>query len=214
MAAQKIHASTQKFIEVQDIRDDIVLLAGNTACLVIEAQASNFALLSQEEQNARVYSYASLLNSLSFSVQILIRNKRLDISQYVKLLENEIAKTQNEKLKTYMQLYKEFVKELVKVNTVLDKKFYLIIPYSPLEKGPANALPQTKGKDASFESAKTVLHTKADSLHGQLARLNLRAKTLQKDELIKLFYTIYNDDALETGEIDADIKAPMVTTQQ
>src|SRR6266550_3126397 len=81
MAAQKIHATTQKFTEIVDFIDNIVVLEGGAACMIIEITASNFALLSRREQDTRIFAYASLLNSLSFPIQILIRNKRIDISR-------------------------------------------------------------------------------------------------------------------------------------
>ena len=217
-AAQKIRASTQKFIEIQDIREDVALLGGNTACLVIEVQASNFTLLSKEEQEGKIFAYAALLNSLSFPIQVLIRNKRIDISSYLKLLDAQVGQTQNEKLALQIKLYRDFVQELVKINIVLDKNFYIVISYSPLEKGALGAASYTDknslGKDAQFFSLQTALRTKADAVHAQLARLNLRAKTLQKEELIKLFYSMFNDDFIETADITECIKAPLVTAQQ
>jgi len=75
-SAQKIKATTQKFIEILDIVDNVVLLASGNACSVIEVQATNFALLSSEEQNARVLSYAALLNSLSFPIQVFISKQK------------------------------------------------------------------------------------------------------------------------------------------
>lgn len=212
--AQKIHASTQKFIELQDIREDVVLLPGNSASLVIEIQASNFTLLSREEQEGKIFSYAALLNSLSFPMQILIRNKRIDISSYLKLLDTQVTATQNEKLAGQIKLYRDFVQELVKINVVLDKSFYIVLSYSPLEKGALSYSSLAKNtKDAQFLATQTALHTKADAVHAQLARLNLRAKTLQKEELIKLFYSMLNEDFIEGGDIEQSIKAPLVTGQ-
>ncbi len=186
-SAQKIQATTQKFIEIQDISDNIALLPYGNACLIIEVIATNFSLFSKEEQDAKIFAYSALLNSLSFPIQIFILSKRVDISSYLKLLDWEEKKTQNEKLAHQIGLYKEFVRELVKVNTVLDKKFYIVIPYSYLEQGPI--------QQGSFSvQAKTALLGKAQVLHSQLAALNLRARTLAKEELINLFYEIYNAD--------------------
>ena len=214
-SARKINATTQKFTEIQDILDDIVILNGGNACLVIEVTATNFALLSAQEQDSKIYSYASLLNSLSFPIQILIRSKKLDISAYIKLLDVEAKKTQNPMLAEQIRLYKDFVQELVKVNTVLDKKFYIVIPFSYLEKGVGTAASNVVNKkgavDSAFaQNARTALHSKAEGLHSQLSRLNLRAKTLDKEELIKLFYEIYNDNSIETGQATDTISLPIV----
>lgn len=214
-AAQKIHSTTQKFTEIEDISEDIVILAGGNACLIIEVTSTNFALLSVEEQDSKIYAYASLLNSLSFSVQIIILSKKLDITSYLKLLEIEAKKTQNKLLAEQIGLYRDFVQELVKVNTVLDKKFYICIPYSYLEKGATGATAQAMDKSASkqqnyINQAKASLHSKAESIHSQLSRLNLKAKTLEKEELIKLYYEIYNDNYVEVNQATDNIKNPVV----
>lgn len=196
MAAQKIKSSTQKFIEIRDIKEDVVLLANGSACIIIEVQATNFALLSQEEQVAKISSYAALLNSLSFPIQILIRNKKVDISSYVKLLELELGRSENEKVKTYIQNYRNFIQELIKVNTVLEKAFYIVVSYSPLEKGASDA--------------KTSLHAKTDSLLNQLSRLSLRAKVLEQDALIRLFYEIYNQEIGDSEKLGESFGSPIV----
>lgn len=197
--------STQKFIEIQDIQEDVIILTSGNACLVMEVQTTNFALLSKEEQDAKIFSYASLLNSLSFPIQILVKNKRVDISKYIKLLEIEIQKQSAQvKKKDYMKQYKDYVAELVKTSSVLDKKFNIVIPYSYLEAGVPFA------KRNFITQASEALHTKANSLYAQLTRLNLRAKTLQKEELINLFYTIFNAGVEQGIQNEDDIKAPVV----
>jgi hypothetical protein len=212
--AQKINSTTQKFIEIIDIVDDVVLLSGNNACSIIEVRATNFALLSMEEQNSKIYSYAALLNSLSFSLQIVIRSKKLDISSYLKLLDNEAKTTQNEMLSNQIKLYRDFVQELVKVNIVLDKNFYICVPYSYLEKGAASAtaaIAKKSGtKNTFLDEAKAALHTKLDALHSQLARLNLGARTLNKEELAKLYYEIYNSAPIETTQMTDNVKTAVI----
>lgn len=216
-AARKISATTQKFTEIQDIVDDVVILTGGNACLIIEVTATNFALLSAQEQDSKVYSYAALLNSLSFPVQILVRSKKLDITSYLRLLDAEAKKTQNQMLAEQIRLYKDFVQELVKVNTVLDKKFYIAISFSYLEKGVSAAAGGVNKKSfdsgAFVQNAKAALHSKAEGLHSQLGRLNLRAKTLGKEELVKLFYEIYNDTLIETGQATDNIKSPIIKSE-
>lgn len=196
---QKNAAPSQHFIEIVDIVDDIVILAGGNACLVIEVKATNFSLLSIEEQDAKIFSYASLLNALSFSIQIVIRSKKLDVSNYLKLLDEEKTKAQSEALSKQIGLYRSFVQELVKVNTILDKKFYIVIPYSSLEKGIGGAK-ETIGNNSSqsnfIAGASAALHSKADAVHTQLNRLNLKAETISKEKLTKLFYDIFNDEEI------------------
>lgn len=177
-------ASTQKFIEIQGVYDDVLVLSGKRACLIMEIKAVNFSLMNKEEQDAKISSYAALLNSLSFPIQIVMRSKRLDITNYLKLLENKENETTNPNLKEKINEYRRFIADLVKVNTVLDKKFYISIPYSFLEK---------PGTDFAT-SAKSSLHTKAQALMSQLLRFNIPAKILKQEELVKLFYELYNED--------------------
>lgn len=214
MKNQKIHASTQKFTEIIDIVDNIVLMEGGAACLVIEITASNFALLSKKEQDSKIFSYAALLNSLTFPIQILVRNKRMDISSYLKDLEKQELATQNQLLAQHIRLYRDFVREMVKVNIVLNKSFYVVIPFSPLEAGVAgvkqNVGKNEEAKEAYVATAQKSLLNKAESLHQQLAKLAISAKTLEKEELIKLFYDIFNDGAIQGSQADSDLNTPLI----
>lgn len=175
--------STQSFTGIKDIREDIVFFEKGHACMVIELNAVNFALLSPIEQDSKIVAFAALLNSLSFPLQVVIRSRKLDISNYLRLLEQQSQKAADENLSLQIRKYRDFVAELVRVNIILDKKFYVVINFSFLEKVLGDF----------EEAAKASLHTKAASLKSQLARLNLHARVLQRDELIKLFYDLYNE---------------------
>ncbi|MGI8420541.1 MAG: hypothetical protein ACR2LN_07935 [Candidatus Levyibacteriota bacterium] len=211
MAAQKIHATTQKFTEIVDFDEELVIFEGSNACMIIEITASNFALLSKREQDTRIFSYAGLLNSLSFPIQILIRNRRMDISAYIKELEGVISSTKNPQLAAYVEYYSAFVREMVTVNVVLNKAFYIVIPFSSLEMGVTGAAQQqtqqkNKGQaDPFIAAAHKSLSNKANSVLGQLQKFASSAKILEKEDLIKLFYEIYNDateipvDQMEEG---------------
>jgi hypothetical protein len=213
---QKNAAPSQRFIEITNIIDDIVILAGGNACLIIEVQATNFSLLSLEEQGAKIFSYASLLNALSFAIQIVIRSKRLDVSNYLKLLDEEKVKAKTEALSKQISLYRNFVQELVKVNTILDKKFYIVIPYSSLEKGigwAAETVGDNSAQDNLIAGAKAALYSKADAVHTQLKRLNLKAETLGKDKITKLFYDIFNDEGINHQQTE-NITKPIASNQK
>lgn len=206
--SQKIKATTQKFIEIENIVDDVVILSGGQACLCLEVTATNFALQSKDEQQTRILSYAALLNSLSFPIQIAIITRRLDISSYIKLLEQEAERITNQTLKSHVLSYKDFVSELVNKNSVLDKKFYIIIPYSFLEGGPGSVAVM-KDKNLFVNDAKTQLRSKASSIVQQLLRVGLKSKILGKNELINLYYEIYNSDP-SGGILMEGAKAPLV----
>lgn len=216
MAAQKIHATTQKFTEIVDFAEDIVILEGGNACMIIEITASNFALLSKREQDTRIFAYAGLLNSLSFPIQILIRNRRMDISQYIHELEEVIKNTKNPQLASYVAYYSSFVKEMVTVNVVLNKSFYIVVPFSSLELGVTGAAQtQQKGstqKDSFITDARKALQNKSNALLGQLQKFATSAKVLEKEELIKLFYEIYNEDTeANIGQMEDGADAAVIT---
>lgn len=206
--AQKINSTTQKFIEIQDITDDIVIMSGGQACLILEVTATNFTLQSKEEQESKIISYASLLNSLSFAIQIVILSRKLDISSYVRQLEAEAQRSQNQMLSKHITQYKNFVSELVKTNIVLEKSFYIIIPFSFLEKG-AQAITNMNDKDAFLKDAKVQLHSKSTSVIQELLRVGLKSKILMENELIQVFYEIYNSDSGK-GDIAQAVNNPMV----
>ncbi len=190
--------STQKFIEIQDIFDDVVVLPGGNACMVIKVEATNFDLLSEQEQNAKIYAYSALLNSLSFSIQIVVRSKLLNISSYLDALTEEARKTLNPNFSQHIQMYRNFVAELIKVNSVLDKNFYIVVPYSSLEKGVFGAK-QVAGLSALEEFSKQagpVLRSKAETVRNQLGRIGLKSEILDRNKLIKLYYDIFNEMSL------------------
>jgi len=216
--SRKLRSTTQRFTEIVDVTDNMVVFSSGNACLIIEVTATNFSLLSKEEQDAKIFAYSSLLNSLSFPIQIFIRSKKIDISSYLKLLDQETRKTQNQVLGSRIRQYKDFVQELVRVNIILDKKFYIVVPYSFLEAGGPgrNQTPINKNqaqKKTFAGSAKIMLDLKAKSLSSQLQRLNLFAKTLEKEELTKVFYEIYNGDLLETNQTTDNVKTLIVRAE-
>lgn len=209
------NTSTQRFTELKDIKENIVILEGGNASIIIEIIATNFALLSREEQEGKMYAYASLLNSLSFPVQIFVRSKKIQILPYLKLLDSEQRKTANPKLGLFIKQYRDFIENLVTVSTVLDKQFYLIISYSNLEGGIKRPQKGVSSDDLFFQGAKTALRTKADSVMALLERVGLRSHVLEEDELTKLFYDIYNQGDQELqGNIKDMIQPVMVEKQK
>lgn len=212
--AQKGSSTTQLFTEVIDIVDNIVLLKGGNACSVIEITSSNFALLSRAEQDSRIFSYASLLNSLTFPIQIIIRNKRMDITTYLTHLDEQAKVVNNPLLAKHIALYKEFVTEMIKVNVVLSKTFYIAIPFTSLEAG-AVGLSQTAKKgesatNATAELAQKILLPKVDSLLSQLQKFAVSAKLLQKEELVSLFYDIFNDNSVNIEATGTGVNSAII----
>lgn len=200
-----VKATTQQFIEIEDIRDDVVLLKDFSAVIVIEVGAVNFWLLSAEEQSSMIYSYGSLLNSLSFPVQILILSKMMNIASYLEYLNGKIASQRTEQIKSRLVAYQEFIKTVVKKNTVLEKRFFFAVPFTPLELGASGMNAKGLGKEYIFSRAKTSMYPKRDHLLRLLAKVGLKPTVLQKQELTELFYNLYNSTA--TGSQLAPIES-------
>jgi hypothetical protein len=197
---QPLYANSQDLVPLADIIDDIVMLKNGGACLVLESTSLNFGLLSEKEQEAVIASFAALINSLSFPIQILIRSQKKDISGYIHYLEESYNKMPEGKLKHLMADYQKFIIEITQKKNVLGKRFFMVVPFSPYELGlsrsslpsfkHAGPLPYTK--DFIYKKAKTALYPKKEHLIRQAARLGLRLTPLGRDELIKLYYAIYN----------------------
>ena len=204
----KVKASTQEHLDIEDITDDLVILKTGWVALVMSTTAVNFDLLSEAEQDATIYAYGALLNSLTFPVEILIRSKKADITAYFQSLSEAERAQPNPDLKRQIQKYLDFIQTTVQQKTVLDKKFYLIINFSPLELGLKNITrkkpTKAKSKAQLISDAKIALVPKRDHLIKQMARLGLSTRQLTTKELIELFYDIYNPAPTGTQRIILD----------
>lgn len=189
-----VKGTTQDFIELEDVVDDIALLRGNAAATIIEVGAVNFYLLSSEEQNSMIYAYSNLLNSLSFPVQIVILSRKMDISNYLEYLKNKIQQQKDPVLAKHLENYQEFVKAVIKKNSVLEKRFFFIVPFNAMEMGASGM--QRLSKEYVVSRAKTSLYPKRDHLLRLLSKIGLRANIAQKQEIVELFYNIYNPSAV------------------
>lgn len=209
-----IKSSTQHFIEIEDVRDDILLMKDHSAVIVIEIGAVNFWLLSQEEQASMVYAYGNLLNSLSFPAQILILSKKMDISSYIEYLNLKITVTHNDLMKRRLIGYQDFIKAIVKKNTVLEKRFFCMVPFSPLELGVQGIKGQSIKKEYIIARAKTSLYPKRDHLLRLLAKVGLRATVMEKQELVDLFYNLYNPSSVGKQLAPVDSYTDVVLSSQ
>ncbi len=208
-----IKASTQSFTEIDEIKDDIVLLKDYSAATVIEVSAVNFWLLSSEEQNSMIYAYAGLLNSLSFPVQVLIISKKMDISAYLDYLQEKVNKTTVDLMKSRLNSYRDFIKNVVKKNTVLEKRFFFVVPFSPLELGVSGANPKSLNKDYVISRAKTALYPKRDNLLRLLSKIGLKATPLFSQELTEIYYNLYNPSATGRRLAPVESYTDVVMTQ-
>jgi len=209
--APPIHSTTQQFIEIFDITNDVVIMKDGSTSMIITVDAMNFGLLAEEEQDAVMYSYAGLLNSLTYPVQIVIHSQTKDVTNYLNLLRDQETKATSAVKQAFIRQYREFVGELIKERNVLDKKFYIVVTAKSLEMGllpPQTVVPGVRQIDIStversiiMEKARTLLEPRRDHLIGQFGRLGLYARQLQTQEIIQLFYTSYNPEAAEGQQI-------------
>lgn len=198
--------STQEHLEVRDIVDDLVVTKSGSVALVIQTSAINFDLLAEYEQDGKVYAFAGLLNSLNFHIQILIRTRRVDISNYVDYLKEQEKDSMSQGLKKQLQIYTEFIQNLIVQNDVLDKNFFIVIPFNPAGEVPMSKIIQSKKsreemeqhmqmkQEQLIEKAKIFLIPKRDHILKQLGRMGLFGHQLTTKELITEFYTIYNPE--------------------
>jgi vacuolar-type H+-ATPase subunit D/Vma8 len=210
-----ITSTTQDFLDIHDITNDLVILKSGAVSLVITVTAMNFGLLAEEEQDAIIYGYAGLLNSLNYPIQIVIRSQTKDVTSYLNLLKQKEDETINRNRKDQIRKYREFVADLVQERNVLDKKFYVVIPASALELGlvtSQSVIPGVKSPDIStfdksviLQRSKDLLEPKRDHLISQFSRIGLASRQLKTQELIQLFYSIYNAEASE-GQRVTDTK--------
>ena len=195
-----ILASSQDLLPMADIDGDIVLYKDGGAALVMESTSLNFGLLSEKEQSAVIAAYAALLNSLSFPIQILVRSQRKDISHYMEYLAQAARHGMDPKLAKIMEGYKLFIVDAVKKKNVLGKKFYVIIPFSPLELGLAKSIssltkssgPLPFAKSYVVKKAKDILYPRRDHLIRQGGRLGIKLRQITTKELVELYYNIFN----------------------
>jgi hypothetical protein len=206
-ARARATASTQEHLGIKDVRDDLIITSRGSAAMVLQTSSINFDLLAEYEQDNKIFAFAGLLNSLNFRIQILVRTKRIDISNYIDYLKaNKEEGQKSEGLKKQLEIYTNFVQKLIIQTDVLDKTFYIIVPYSPGAPIPgANILDARKNKeeeqkakqmktDRFLEKAKIFLYPKRDHILKQLGRMGLFGHQLTTKELLSEFYTIYNPD--------------------
>jgi len=198
--------TTQQFLEIEQIREGVVVLRDKTLRGVLMVSSLNFALKSEEEQNAIVYQFQDFLNSLDFSCQMLVQTRRLNITGYLDKLKALEEKQENELLKIQTKGYREFIASMIKEGAIMTKSFYVIIPFYP---GPLD-LTKFGGKKAqdqkpidlteeAFQRYKAQLWQRMEFLALGLKRCGLQSIPLITPELIELFWRFYHPKEAEFG---------------
>lgn len=196
--------ATQAHLPIAEIKDGVVILKDGTLRKVLMTSSINFALKSEDEQNALISSYVSFLNSLDFPLQIVIQSRRLQIQPYLEKLSTMERGQENELLRVQIADYRSFVGELVEIGQIMTKRFYVVIPYDPLsnkKKGfwtrlqevmkPSGAI---RLKEKKFLERKDDLDLRVRQVAGGLESMGLQAIPLDTQALIEILYTTYNPD--------------------
>lgn len=203
-------ASTQSTLSIIDIKEDVVILTGKRYRAVFQVKAINFDLLSEDEQDSIIYAYASLINSLNFPIQILVKTRQLNITAYIDYLEHAKQSQPSTVLKNQISSYQDFVNKLVIENNVLFKTFYVVIPFDGILTNkssifdPLTNLASGKTVDTSYSAkdlneAKEKLNQLCNDLMAQFQRIGLRTDRLNSKDLVGLYYSLYNpeEDSVE-----------------
>lgn len=206
--------STQKFLEMAEIRDNCVIMKDGTLRAVLLVSSINFALKSEDEQNAIIAAYITFLNSLQFNLQIVIQSRRLNIEAYLDRLAKIEKEQTNELLRIQIAEYRHYVLELVEIGEIMTKRFYVVIPYNPLSDtqkslfkkfielfASVSAIKLTKKR---FEQRKKELFQRTDHIISLLNSMGLKAIILDTQSLIELYYNTYNPKTAEREKL-ADI---------
>ncbi len=216
----KITATTQQHLDIEDIRDNLIILKNGSVAGILKTTAVNFDLLSEIEQDAIIAAFSMLINSITFPIQIVIRSKRLDISNYLDKVIKQEKKIEDPLLKHQAEAYRKYIQETISANEVLDKKFYIVVstnkivgggpgsgnPFEFLARlfGPTKAASSVDVQGA-LRAAQVDLEPKLDHIQKEFRRIGIKAEQVQTQELVELFFDIYNPSAVHGQRIKTNI---------
>jgi hypothetical protein len=221
--------STQNTLKIADIRDGIVIMEDGSFRSVVMVQSINYDLMSLEEQEAVEFSYQGFLNSLYFPIQIFMHSQRIDLQRYIDKLQNARNQQENMLLAMLMDDYINYIYNLTEQASIMDKKFYIVLPYFSQD-DVQKALSQSKdffsglgklfsGKaphividETTLAKAKEELRNRVQYVLGGLLQCNVQALPLDTQELIELYYDVYNPDTATQQRIKdfSDLTASVV----
>lgn len=202
--------ATQDFVPLKEVRDGIVVLKDGSLRAVLMASSINLALKSQDEQQAIIGQFQNFLNSLEFSVQFFVESRELDIRPYIALLEDRYAKELDDLMKIQIREYIAFIKDFTERANIMSKNFFIVVPYDPalVARGGgvggalSNLLSPTTSvtstlTDEQFEQYRTQIEQRISVIEQGLVRTGVRIVTLGTEEVIELFYKLFNPGELE-----------------
>ena len=226
MAKEKIkRPSTQAHLAVAETRDGIIILKDGGLRLVLAAGSVNFALKSEGEQNAIVMGYQNFLNSLNFTIQIVMQSRKLDLERYLAKLEIHLKEETNELLQIQIKDYIAYVRKLITVANIMDKRFYITIPFTP-PKVQARSLfdklfnpTRYAGpiiSEIEFKKYKEEMTQRANVIASGLGALGVKVQMLGTQQLIELLYTSYNLEEAESEKLIAveELSTPVIQKKE
>lgn len=184
--------STRRQIQIKEVKDNILILPDNQFRMIIETSSINFELKSEEEQDVLIDNFQNFLNSLPSSLQILIRIREVDIDNYLERVGESKIHEKEKVYKNQIDNYQEFIQKLVIGNKILARRFYIIIPYTPLD------------KNNDFKIIKEQMHLQRDIILRGLEKLGMKASPLNSLEILDLFYGFYNPSQTKTQELKTE----------
>lgn len=202
LVRNKISSSTQEYLDIAEIKEDTVIMRDGTLRSVILVSSINFALKSEDEQNAIIAAYVGFLNNIDFPLQIVIQSRESNIENYLNKLKQKEKEQTNELLKMQIGEYLQYINELISMSKIMNKRFYIIIPYNPMTDKQKNFFsrlvdvfkPATiiKMKASLFEHRKKELGSRVDNVLSGLSSIGLNAVPLDTQSLIELYFNSYN----------------------
>ena len=192
--------STQQFLEFEEVREGVLLLKGRQVRGVLMVSSQNFALKSEEEQQAIIFQFQDFLNSLDFSLQISIQSRRLNITGYLDFLKELATNQQNELLKKQTEDYRLFIERLIAGGSIMAKNFFVIVPFSFFEVVDGGK-PKFSGSlsDEEFQRMKNQLWQRMEYVALGLRRAGLQVVPLNTEELIELLWSWHHPEESEVG---------------
>lgn len=200
--------ATQDFVPIKEVRDGVVLLKDNSMRAVLLASSLNFSLKSEDERKGILYQFQDFLNSLDFPLQIFIQSRKLDIRPYIALLEGRYKEQMNDLMKIQTQEYIEFIKNFTESTNIMTKSFFVVVPYSPAliqgkSMSPTSLFSKKdvegdmKKRMENFEENRTQLEQRLAIVEQGLVRCGIRVAHLGTEEVVELFYKIFNPGETE-----------------
>ncbi|OGI15591.1 MAG: hypothetical protein A2Z52_01150 [Candidatus Moranbacteria bacterium RBG_19FT_COMBO_42_6] len=204
-------SATQQFLAVSEIKGDVIVLKNGSLRGVLAVSAINYDLKSSDEQEAIITQYQNFLNSLDFPLQILISSRKLNIDHYLEFLSKKEKEQQNDLLRLQISEYRNFIGQLVAVSSIMEKNFYIVVPFYAVESqetgflknlfAGANPKKNIIEKNETFETYKNQLFQRMDQITASLSGIGLRLNTLKTQELIELVYNSYNPNVFALTEL-------------